>query len=125
VQRMPDLVIQVEVCESRKPCIFAELCGEESRIEDYLSEVECPNAHPVGLETVDYLLNLVGYTLRSGPSITAGEYAVRQGVISVVVVHTVRLVVRIRGLRFSRGLATIWGANNRFADSVLEDDWRS
>jgi hypothetical protein len=58
----------------------AELCGEESRIEDYLSEVEGPNAHPVGLETVDYLLNLVGYTLRSGPSITVGEYAVRQGV---------------------------------------------
>ena len=60
------------------------MCGEESRIEDYLSEVECPNAHPV--ETVDYLLNLVGYTLRSGPSITVGEYAVRQGVISVIVV---------------------------------------
>ena len=65
------------------------MCGEESRIEDYLSEVECPNAHPVGLETVDYLLNLVGYTLRSGPSITVGEYAVRQGVVPVVVVLSI------------------------------------
>ncbi len=65
------------------------MCGEESRIEDYLSEVEGPNAHPVGLETVDYLLNLVGYTLRSGPSITVGEYAVRQGVVPVVVVLSI------------------------------------
>jgi hypothetical protein len=32
--------------------------------------------------------------------------------------------VRIRGLRFTRGLATIWGAKNRFADSVLAGDWR-
>jgi hypothetical protein len=85
-----DHVIQVEVCESRKSCAsVAELCGEESRIEDYLSDVECPNAHPVGLETVDYLLNLVGCTLRSGPSITVGEYAVRQGVVPVVVVLSI------------------------------------
>jgi hypothetical protein len=31
--------------------------SRKCRIEDYLSEVEGPNAHPVGLETVDYLLN--------------------------------------------------------------------
>jgi hypothetical protein len=89
VQRMPGSCNPSR--KSSKPCAsVAELCGEESRIDDYLSEVEGPNAHPAGLETVDYLLNLVGYTLRSGPSITVGEYAVRQGVVPAVVVLSIR-----------------------------------
>ena len=87
------------------------MCGEESRIEDYLSEVECPNAHPVELETVDYLLNLVGYTLRSGPSITVGEYAVRQGVVFADAV----MCIPCKG----HG-----GRTAGFADSVLAGDWR-
>jgi hypothetical protein len=91
----------------------AELCGEVTRIEDYLSGVASTNAHPVEVESFDYLLNLVGYKLRSGPSITVGEYAVRQGVVFADAVMCIPCKGHggrsedgwIRGLSFSRRLA--------------------
>ena len=106
-----DDVTQVQVLKRMRN--VAELCGEVTRIEDYLSGVASTNAHPVEVESFDYLLNLVGYKLRSGPSITVGEYAVRQGVVFADAVMCIPCKGHggrsedgwIRGLSFSRRLA--------------------
>jgi hypothetical protein len=104
-----DHVIQVgSLRESQTVCERRGVVRRGVPNRRLLSEVECPNAHPVGLETVDYLLNWSATHCAAGPrslwaSMPFAKVSWRS--LSSCPYREPWWAVRICGLSFSRGMA--------------------